>query len=138
MAEDRAERIALVEAAFRVANDRMAGWEEVPPDQAALFFCECSSLECREKVPLTRDEYEGIRGSSEQFVVVPGHEVDDLEEVVDELGGRNVILKPASVFHITRASDPRTGEDGEIQAEAQRLADEIVPPPDDGDGDPPG
>ena len=54
MQRERAERIALTEAAFRIANERMAAWEEVPPDAEELFFCECASFECRQKVPLTQ------------------------------------------------------------------------------------
>ena len=137
MPSDREERIALVEAAFRVANDRMAAWEDVPPDAPQLFFCECSDLECRDKLPLTHDDYEEVRRSSEQFVVVPGHEIEGVEEVLEDRGTHSLIRKPAAVFHITRASDPRTGPDGEIRNEAERLADELAPP-EAGDERPPG
>jgi hypothetical protein len=134
MDRDRAERITLIEAAFRVANDRMAAWEETPGEQPQLFFCECSDLECRDKVPLMRGEYDEIRRSSERFVVVPGHEVDDVEEVVDDRGTHNVILKPAAVWHLTRGTDPRADEPGEGRAEAEELATEVAPelpdPPD--------
>ena len=125
MGRERAEGIALTEAAFRIANERMAAWEEVPADSEALYFCECSRLECREKVPLTRWVYETVRSRPEWFLVVPGHEVPDLEEVVRRGDMHWIIEKPDVVGDITHGTDPRSAQPGPERAEADELADGI-------------
>jgi hypothetical protein len=128
MSRDRAERIALTEAAFRIANDRMASWEEASADAAELYFCECSQLECREKVSLTREQYERLRADPQHFVVVPGHEVPDVETVVATDPAHYVVEKPDAVAHITHGADPRADEPGPERAEAEEIAAEIAAP----------
>ena len=125
MRQDRAERIALIEAAFRIANERMSAWEDVPGDVAELFFCECSSLDCRQKVPLTRAVYETVRSQPKWFLVVPGHEVPDLEEVVQRGDAHWIIEKPDLVVDIVEGTDPRAEEPGPDRPEADELADGI-------------
>jgi hypothetical protein len=125
MGRDRAERVALTEAAFRIANERMAAWEEAPADEPALYFCECGLLDCREKLPLTLAQYEQVRAKPERFFVMPGHELEDVEDVITEEDGFLVIEKPATVFELVRGTDPRTDEAGTGRAEAEELADGI-------------
>jgi hypothetical protein len=125
MPQDRAERVALTEAAFRIANERMAAWEETPADEPSLYFCECGMLECREKLSLTVAQYEQVRAKPERFFVLPGHEIEDVEDVIGEEDGFLVIEKPESVFELVRGSNPRAGDEGQGRAEAERLADGI-------------
>jgi hypothetical protein len=125
MPRERAERIAMTEAAFRIANERMAAWEEVPADVDELFFCECSDFACRQKVPLTRALYEAVRSRPEWFLIVPGHEVPDLEEVVQRADTHWIVEKPPIVAGITRGADPRAQDPGPERAAAAELADEI-------------
>jgi hypothetical protein len=127
MADDRAERIAVIEAAFRIANERMAGWEEASGDAPELWFCECAELGCREKVALTRTAYEAVRARPEWFVIVPGHEVDDLETVIERREGHLVIEKPDAVMPIVRGTDPRAETPGPGRDQAQELAEGIAP-----------
>ena len=48
-----AEEVALREAAFRIANERMFVWDDPgPPDAAQLFYCECAVPHCRERIRL--------------------------------------------------------------------------------------
>jgi hypothetical protein len=125
MPRDRAERLALTEAAFRIANERMAAWEDAPADGEALYFCECSVFECREKLSLTRAQYEEVRARPEHFVVAPGHEVLEIEAVVARDGAFFVVEKPEAVMELVRGSDPRALEPGEARADAEELADGI-------------
>jgi hypothetical protein len=125
MGRERAERIALTEAAFRIANERMAAWEEVPRDAEELFFCECASFECRQKVPLTHAMYENVRSHPEWFLIVPGHEVPDLEEVVQRGDAHWIIEKPDLVADITKGTNPRAQQRGPERAAADDLADRI-------------
>jgi hypothetical protein len=125
MADDRARRAAITEAAFRIANDRMAAWEEASATEPELFFCECLMVGCREKVPLTRDEYEGVRAESRRFFVVPGHQEEQLEAVVESHDEWLVIEKPPELDPVVRATDPRTPDEGPDVEAARHLADEI-------------
>ena len=108
MGDPREERLANNEAVFRVANERMAAWDERHEEEAhELYFCECADVDCREKIRLTAAEYERVRASSRQFVVLPGHEQPDVETVVDQFQGWLIVRKPESVADAVDRSDPR-------------------------------
>ena len=126
MADDRARRAAITEAAFRIANDRMAAWEEASATEPELFFCECLMAGCREKVPLTRAQYEAVRADPRRFFVVPGHQEEQLETVVERRDAYLVIEKPPDLDALVNATNPRSPEAGGPEADAARdLADEI-------------
>jgi hypothetical protein len=126
MADERERRAAIVEAAFRIANDRMAAWEEASATEPELFFCECMDPGCRAKVPLTREEYERVRADPLRFFVAPGHEDEDLEAVVERTPTHHVIEKPPEIRGLAAATDPRSSEEGGEDAdEARELADGI-------------
>ena len=128
MGEDRTWRIAVTEAAFRIANDRIAAWEEAEDGSVGAYLCECGDVSCREVVTVTRREYEAVRADSLRFLICDGHEQPDVETVVERHDGYAVIEKPTTVAHIVRPADPRHAG-GPALPDAQRLADEIPPPP---------
>jgi hypothetical protein len=104
----REERIAGNEAMFRFANERMSKWGEMHADEnVELYFCECADEECREKITLRKSEYEGVRADSHRFVIVPGHEVPDVETVVETHEGWAVIEKAPEVAETVEKLDPR-------------------------------
>jgi hypothetical protein len=108
VATDREERLAQNEALFRVANERMAEWEEIHADDSAeSYFCECADPDCREKVSLRRSEYESVRSHPRHFFIVVGHEIPDVETVIETHGDWCVIEKDPSVSDLLNASDPR-------------------------------
>jgi hypothetical protein len=108
MAGSREERLALNEALFRTANERMAGWEEVRrADGTELFFCECADPECREKIEIRTADYEKVRADSAHFFVVPGHELPDIETVIESHEGWVVIEKDPEVRKVVEETDPR-------------------------------
>ena len=120
------ERAALTEAAFRIANERMHRWEERTegPDS---YLCECAIEHCREYVELTKAEYEAVRADVRHFAVLPGHVLEDLEEVVETHGHYVVIEKPPQLKGLLEETDPREDAQGELRDEATKLADEIDP-----------
>jgi hypothetical protein len=108
MASDRKERLALNEALFRNANERMAAWEERGRDESVEFyFCECADPDCRQKVQLRGSDYEQVRSNSCHFFVVPGHEIPDVETVIATREGWVVIEKDPEVREIVEAAAPR-------------------------------
>src|SRR3954465_11109199 len=103
MSTDRAEDVALTEAAFRIANERTSRWEERHRDRAQeLYLCECAARPCRERIRLTREEPERVRSDVRRFFVVPGHVIPDLETVVESFGAYQVIGKPKPMMDFVR------------------------------------
>ena len=93
---------------FRVGNERMAEWEEIHQESGSeLYFCECADPACRQRVKLRKAEYEAIRSDSRRFVVVTGHEIPDVETVIEEHEGWSVVEKAPEVTDIVEATDPR-------------------------------
>jgi hypothetical protein len=128
MTSDRAQDAALTEAAFRIANERAARWEERHRDGAAeLYMCECAARPCRERVSLTREQYEAVRSDVRHFVIVPGHAIPDLETVVASFPTHQVIEKPNALMDLLVETDPRQPPSGPATDKAQALADEIDP-----------
>jgi hypothetical protein len=84
VADKRERRRAENEALFRLANERMAQWEERQRDEAVeLYFCECGDPKCDQKVALRRADYERVRRDPTHFSVARGHEIPDVETVVE-------------------------------------------------------
>jgi hypothetical protein len=108
MGTQREERLAGNEAMFRTANERMSGWEEHRINGAEeLYFCECADEDCREKVSLRKADYEKVRSDSRHFLIAPGHEIPDIETVIEKHGGWVVIEKNPEVTATVEALDPR-------------------------------
>jgi len=124
---DRAQRAALTEAAFRIANERMHSWEE-RSDGPEPYLCECAVDGCREYIELTHDDYETVRAHVRHFAVRADHVLQDLEEVVERHEGYVTIEKPAPLTSLLTEADPRQDAQGEFRDRATRLADEIGPP----------
>lgn len=102
MADARAERIAENEARFREINERLRGdLQAVTAEgEAVHFVCECGNASCREGVAVPLSDYRAVRLNPRRFAVVPGHEIVDLEDVVERHENYLVIEKPADVAHI--------------------------------------
>jgi|SRR5215218_9873709 len=102
MADARAERIAENEARFRDINERLRGdLQPVTDDaEAVRFVCECGNASCRDAVEVPLRDYRAVRLNPRHFAVVPGHEIPDVEAVVERNDGYFVIEKPAEVAHI--------------------------------------
>ena len=108
MTGSREERLAFNEAMFRAGNERMAQWEERRfGEEYEEYFCECANADCHDKVKLTFTEYEHVRSDSTHFLIVSGHEVPDIETVIERHDGWMVIEKDPEVQHVVEATDMR-------------------------------
>jgi hypothetical protein len=104
------ERIALNNAAFRKANERIgaaAGVYDV--DMAVPFICECADRDCSEIVRLDLDEYEEIRADSRHFLNAPGHHAaaEGAAAVVEERDGYVIVEEVGHAGDIVEALDER-------------------------------
>jgi hypothetical protein len=104
----REERLAKNEAVFRAANERMAAWDDRhAAGEDELYLCECSDPECRERLALTREQYEHVRADSRHFAVLNGHEIPDVEFVIEEIDNWVIVEKTPGVEETLEKSDPR-------------------------------
>jgi hypothetical protein len=101
----RKERIAKNETLFREVNERVK--ELVPSEGGIDFICECGNEECIEQVRLTSEEYERVRADPVEFFVKPGHEIPDVEEVVETHERYLLVRKHVEEREIARQMDPR-------------------------------
>jgi len=110
---EREERLGANEALFREVNERVAEVAEQfvaddTRDSRYSFSCECGDRACAEQVALTTAEYEAVRAEATRFVLVPGHEVPDLEQVVERHPDYLVVEKSdPDAEHVARETDPR-------------------------------
>ena len=108
--DERARRIGENEILFRDVNERVTevsgAFAVVLPDLEIV--CECGSVTCTERIHMTADEYARIRSDGAWFAVKPGHEIPDVESVVEHHGDYDVVKKdegdPAT---LARLHDPR-------------------------------
>ena len=126
MPTDRAEDVALTEAAFRIANERMSRWEERHGDRAEeSYLCECASRPCRKRIRLSREQYEAVRADVRRFLVVPGHVIPDLETVVESYPSYQVVEKPSALMDLLMQADPRHEHTGDAGDAARTIAAEL-------------
>ena len=108
------ERVARNEALFREFNEHVedvAGAFDIRDEGDALpieFVCECGSLECLDRIELTRGQYEAVRADPRRFVVVPGHEDPRVARAVEQHPRFLVVEKLDHAAEIAVKHDPRS------------------------------
>jgi hypothetical protein len=88
----RVDRIAQTERFFRAVNEEIA---ENDGHGTTLFLCECGNPGCSEGLELTAAALRHLHAESGLFVVLPGHEIPDVETVVDQHDGYLVVRRKA-------------------------------------------
>jgi hypothetical protein len=93
--DTRAERIGRNEDLFRKVNDQIEGVNEAFGvfTGTMSILCECGKIECIEQIELTLDAYRELRTDPTRFAVKPGHELPDVERVVERHEGYFVVQK---------------------------------------------
>jgi restriction endonuclease Mrr len=111
--DERARRIGLNEAVFRQVNERI---EELADtfgltNEKLDLICECGSATCASRIEMDHREYEALRSDSATFAVVKGHEMLDVEEVVQRRSAYDVVRKRAGeAKEVAEQTDPRSGD----------------------------
>jgi hypothetical protein len=73
-----------------------------------VYVCECSDPLCRDRISLTRPEYEAVRGYPTRFAIATDHENPEVDQLVSEGGRFTVVQKIAgSAARIARETDRR-------------------------------
>ncbi len=84
----RAERLVQTETFFRAVNDEVATL-----DGQTAFLCECSDPGCRAAITLTYDGIAYLHADKNTVVVLKGHELPEIETVVDEADGYVIVRR---------------------------------------------
>jgi hypothetical protein len=113
--EARRVRAAKNQSLLREVNERIeqlaAGspsiFEEMQRSRTIDLACECMDETCIGRVTMTIGDYEQLRASSNSFVVLPGHNVPDVEELVREETAYVVVSKLGAGAAVAEKLDPR-------------------------------
>jgi hypothetical protein len=100
------ERLVRNQILFREVNERVRETLEAF-EGPVEFLCECSADDCIETAVLELTEYDRIRAHPNRFLVVPGHELLEVDRVVDQGQGYILVEAIAAVDEVIRA-DPRS------------------------------
>ena len=98
------------EVRFRALNERLrdsgATWEG--REGMLNLVCECGNEDCTAAIELNVREYEAVRAVETQFLVIPGHERTDIEDVVGSGEGWVLVRKRGEAGEIASEADPRS------------------------------
>jgi hypothetical protein len=105
---DVERRMAANENVFREVNEGIVrGQWPGEGDSPIGFRCECARLGCNMLLTLTLAEYERVRANPARFVVIRGHEVPEVEVVVEDCGRYVVVEKVREAGEEAELRDPR-------------------------------
>jgi hypothetical protein len=111
MDEERRRRFAENEAIYRTVNENIEAMTHafIPDLQGTMnVICECGNLECTQQITVTISEYERVRSDPTLFLVVPGHELPEVEVVVEERDAFTIVCKDRTEGReVAIATDPR-------------------------------
>lgn len=107
--EERHARLARNETVFREVNEQIEGLNALGDDLPTFgIVCECGSHDCAAVLTVTKAEYEAVRAQSDRFLVQRGHQIAEIEDVVERRAAFDVVDKKAGVpQRVAEATDPR-------------------------------
>lgn len=108
----RRMRAAKNQSLFREVNERV---EDIAKSanlegQQLDFICECAHTNCAERLGMSLTEYEAVRRVPTHFVVVEGHEIPDVESIVERTSRYLVVAKIGVGGELAQQLDPREGQ----------------------------
>jgi hypothetical protein len=108
MTESSDARLAKNESLFRQVNENIASVAgALGGDTPYDFVCECATVDCFERILMTRREYESVRREGTHFLVVPDHVDIEIELVVATYDSYVVVEKDGVAGLVAQADDPR-------------------------------
>ena len=109
--DERAKRIGANEALYRSVNEKIealnAAFGSITETMSVV--CECGDASCAEQIELSIADYERIRSEPTLFIIRPGHEIPDVEEVVERNDAFHVVKKvEGDAAEVARETDLRS------------------------------
>ena len=108
--DERGARLGMNEALFRAVNERVEYLNQSFATVTDTFevVCECGDAGCVAQIRIASDAYERVRAGTTLFIVVPGHDMAEIEEIVDKQDAYHVVRKDAWLpKRIAEETDPR-------------------------------
>ena len=107
---ERAIDAAKTQSMFRRVNEGVEELNETfaPLVEIGEWICECADHACITQIEMTLHDYERIRSHPRRFVVALGHEVAEIERVVERHDGFLVVEKMGAAAAFAEAHDPRS------------------------------
>lgn len=110
MSDERARRVGLNEALFREVNEEIGALTRSFADgQAFEIICECGDGECTERLSVNLSVYGKARANGNTFLIATGHDIPDLETVIERFGDYVMVEKHQGLpTRLAERTDPRT------------------------------
>lgn len=112
--DGRLDRVSRNEAVYRAVNREIEHASEElgegPRDRIEVI-CECGQDGCSETLELTVREYDDAHAQRDRFVVVPGHEDEQIEHIVKRTEQYLVVDKFGAAERIAEEEERREGVD---------------------------
>jgi hypothetical protein len=106
--DQRAREVGHHQALFREVNERIEELaEKFDLKDELTILCECGSGQCDERITLPEAEYEKLRRVPTHFAVRPGHEIPEVERVIEQRDGFVVVEKFGESANVAIRLDPR-------------------------------
>ncbi len=109
--EAREARGARTQSLYRDVNERVKEINEAFSAYAPLgdWICECADDACSERIMVTPEEYEAVRGNPRRFAVAPAehHVFRELERLVEKHERFWVVEKDGVAGELAAKVDPR-------------------------------
>jgi hypothetical protein len=101
-------RAGANEATMRDVNEGIERGQWPGEEDAPMGFrCECARLGCNRLVELSVREYEEIRAHPTWFILVAGHELPEIETVLETRADHVIVEKRGEAGKVAERSDPR-------------------------------
>jgi hypothetical protein len=103
------EQLAQRQNYFREANERIEHAATMAAHTGQRpFICECSMDGCVEHIEVEAVAYDEVRGHPARFVTRVGHEIVEIEDVVERHGAYQVVEKTTHFAEIAAIGNPRS------------------------------
>ena len=105
----REERLACNEILFREISEsiEVVAQSQGAGDHVFDFMCECTNVDCTLSLPLALAVYEDTRGAPDLFLVAPGHDLPEIEDIVQRGDGYQVVRERGDVARFAAERHPR-------------------------------
>jgi hypothetical protein len=93
-------RLKENEVIFQQANEGVAQFvseESGDDDPIIKFYCECSNIDCRERIVLRASDYHKLHKDQRHFIALEDHEMPEIEDIVSKHDGFSVVRKTGKI-----------------------------------------